>query len=196
MIYGLPALYSSVELTDVDTRSVISRLQTDEDGNYLITLPQGKDYAFNVNRKGYLFYSDNFSLIKDTPDSFFVVDIPLQPIEAGAAIVLKNIFFDQNKYELKPASLNELDKVIALLHENPKLKIQISGHTDNIGKEPDNLTLSLNRAKAVNAYILSKGIEPKRLTSKGFGAGRPIAKNDTEQGKALNRRTELNVTSN
>lgn len=190
---GLP---SSVELTDVNSRKLISRLQTDEDGNYLITLPEGTDYAFNVNRKGYLFYSDNFSLIKNSPDSFFTVNIPLQPIEAGAEIVLKNIFFDVNKSELKPASQNELDKLIILLNENPKLVIQISGHTDNVGAAPDNLTLSLARAKSVTAYLVGKSINPKRLISKGFGASRPIAKNDTEEGKALNRRTELNVVSN
>ncbi|MFT3910586.1 MAG: OmpA family protein [Ferruginibacter sp.] len=190
---GLP---SAVELTDVDSRRVISKLQTDEDGNYLITLPEGKDYAFNVNRKGYLFYSDNFSLLKNTPDSFFVVDIPLQPIEPGAAIVLKNIFFDVNKSELKPASASELDKVVILLNDNPKLAIQISGHTDNVGKDADNLTLSLNRSKSVINYLISKGVNPKRLTSKGFGATKPIANNDTEEGRSQNRRTELNVVSN
>lgn len=190
---GLP---SSIELTDVDSRNIISRLQTDEDGNYLVTLPEGKDYAFNVNRKGYLFYSDNFSLLKNTPDSFFIVDIPLQPIEAGASIVLKNIFFDVKKFELKTASVSELEKVAALLNENPKLMIQISGHTDNVGSDADNLTLSLNRAKAVTAYLTGKGIAGKRLTYKGYGATKPIASNDTEQGKALNRRTELNVVSN
>lgn len=190
---GLP---SAVELTDVDSRRVISKLQTDEEGNYLITLPEGKDYAFNVNRKGYLFYSDNFSLIKNTPDSFFVVNIPLQPIEAGAAIVLKNIFFDVNKSELKPASTSELDKVVILLNDNPKLTIQISGHTDNVGKDADNLTLSVNRSKSVINYLISKGVNAKRLTSKGFGATKPIAKNDTEEGRSQNRRTELNVVSN
>ena len=88
---GLP---SAVELTDVKNQHVISKIQTDEDGNYLATLPVGKDYAFNVNRKGYLFYSDNFSLINNTLDSVFTVNIPLQPIEKGAMIVLKNIFFE------------------------------------------------------------------------------------------------------
>ncbi|MBS1742167.1 MAG: PD40 domain-containing protein [Bacteroidetes bacterium] len=190
---GLP---STVELTDLDSRNIISKLQTDEEGNYLVTLPEGKDYVFNVNRKGYLFYSDNFSLLKNLADSFFVVDIPLQPIEAGAAIVLKNIFFDNNKSALKPASLIELDKVVGLLTDNPKLTIQISGHTDNVGKEADNLTLSLNRAKSVTNYIISKGIDAKRITSKGFGAAKPVAGNETEEGKAMNRRTELNVISN
>lgn len=190
---GLP---STVELTDIDTRRIISRIQTDEDGNYLVTLPEGKDYAFNVNRKGYLFYSDNFSLIKNTTDSFFTVNIPLQPIEAGAAIVLKNIFFDVNETALKASSLSELDKVAGLLADNPKLAIQISGHTDNVGKDADNITLSLNRAKAVTTYLVSKGINIKRLSSKGFGAAKPIAKNDSEDGKMMNRRTELHVVSN
>src|SRR5205085_9046536 len=94
---GLP---SAVELTDIMKRRVISKLQTDEDGNYLVTLPAGKDYGFNVNRKGYLFYSDNFSLLGNTPDSSLVVNIPLQPIEAGASVILKNIFFDVNKFDL------------------------------------------------------------------------------------------------
>ncbi|RYY44407.1 MAG: flagellar motor protein MotB [Chitinophagaceae bacterium] len=106
---GLP---SSVELTDLHTRQLISKLQTDEEGNYLVTLPVGKDYAFNVNRKGYLFYSDNFSMKANQPDSALVVDIPLQPIEAGAMIVLKNIFFDSKKWELKDASKTELDQVV------------------------------------------------------------------------------------
>lgn len=83
---GLP---SAVELTDINTRKLISKLQTDEEGNYLVTLPVGKDYAFNVNRKGYLFYSDNFSLKGHLPDSPMIVNIPLQSMEAGASVVLK-----------------------------------------------------------------------------------------------------------
>ncbi|HMI78537.1 MAG TPA: hypothetical protein VK484_07065, partial [Ferruginibacter sp.] len=125
---GLP---SAVELTDLKSRNVKSRIQTDEDGNYLVTLPVGKDYAFNVNRKGYLFYSDNFSLSGNNNDSVFTVNIPLQPIETGARIVLKNIFFETKKFDLKPESTGELDKLVMLLNDNPKLKLQIEGHTDN-----------------------------------------------------------------
>ena len=190
---GLP---SAVELTDVKTGNLISRLQTDEDGNYLVTLPVGKDYAFNVNRSGYLFYSDNFSLLNNRIDSVFTVNIPLQPIEKGAAIVLKNIFFETGKYELQAESKSELDKLVNLLTDNPNLKIQIDGHTDNVGGEKDNLLLSNNRAKSVVGYLLSKGINSQRLTYKGFGASKPVADNETEKGKALNRRTELFVISN
>ena len=189
---GLP---SSVILTDLSTGSVISDLQTDASGNYLTTLPKGKDYAFNVNRKGYLFYSENFSLSKGQVDSTYHIDIPLQPIEANAAIVLKNIFFETNKFDIKPESGAELNEVVQLMRDNPTLRIQISGHTDNSGKAADNITLSENRAKAVTNYLIGKGIAPARLSSKGFGDTRPVADNATPEGRAKNRRTELTVTS-
>lgn len=191
---GLP---SSVELTDINSRQLISRVQTDEEGNYLTTLPVGKDYAFNVNRKGYLFFSENYDLGGDKMDTVFTADIPLQPIKAGASIVLKNIFFDTKKSVLKPASIAELNNVIRLMNDNPTLKIQISGHTDNVGKPQDNLLLSNDRALAVVKYLLaSQQIARDRLQSKGLGASQPIADNTTEEGKARNRRTELSVISN
>ena len=189
---GLP---SGVELTDLSTRTVISQLQTDETGNYLITLPKGKDYAFNVDRKGYLFFSENFPLSQLKEDTAYNIDIPLQPIEANAAIVLKNIFFESNKYELKPESQVELDKVVQLLKDNPTVKIQINGHTDNSGNASDNITLSGNRAKSVTSYLISKGIDAGRLSSKGWGDTQPVASNATPEGRAQNRRTELKVIS-
>ncbi|MEO7767883.1 MAG: OmpA family protein, partial [Ferruginibacter sp.] len=180
------------------SRQLISRVQTDEIGNYLTTLPVGKEYAFNVNRKGYLFFSANYNLNKGGGiDSFFTADIPLQPIEAGAAIVLKNIFFDSKKTELKPESIVELNKVIQLMNDNPKLKILITGHSDDVGKPADNLLLSNGRAVAVTKYLLaSRQIAKERIQSNGMGATKPIADNSTENGKALNRRTELSVISN
>lgn len=188
---GLP---SSVELIDIMGKQIISKVQTDESGNYMITLPVGKDYAFNVNRKGYLFYSENISLLNNTVDSVFEKNIPLQPIEANASIVLHNIFFDVNKWDLKPESQTELDKVVQLMNDNPSMKIQITGHTDNVGKPAENLTLSNNRAKAVVKYLVGKGINAGRLSAKGFGETKPVAGNDTEEGRARNRRTELKVT--
>ena len=190
---GLP---SAIELTDIKSGNLISKIQTDEDGNYLVTLPVGKDYAFNVNRKNYLFYSDNFSLTHNNTDSVFTVNIPLQPIEKGATIVLKNIFFETGKFDLKNESKSELDKLVSLLTENPNLKIQLDGHTDNVGQEKDNLLLSTNRAKAVVGYLLSKAVNPQRLTYKGFGSTKPVAGNTTEKDRSLNRRTELSITSN
>lgn len=190
---GLP---STVVLTDVNTRQIVSKLQTDEDGKYLITLPVGKDYAFNVHRKGYLFYSQNYNMKNISSDSVFNVDIPLEPIEANAKVILKNVFFDTKKTDLKPESITELDNVVKLMNENPNMKILISGFTDNVGKPADNLKLSTGRAVAVVNYLISKGINNNRLSYKGFGETKPIASNDTEEGRAMNRRTELTVVSN
>jgi outer membrane protein OmpA-like peptidoglycan-associated protein len=190
---GLP---SSIELTDVNTRQLVSKLQTDEDGNYLVTLPVGKDYAFNVKRKGYLFYSENYNISEATTDSVFEANIPLQPIEANAHIILKNVFFDTKKTELKPASVTELDNVVRLMNENPNIKILISGFTDNVGKPADNLILSKGRAVAVVNYLISKGVKNERLSFKGNGEASPIAENSSEGGRALNRRTELSIVSN
>jgi outer membrane protein OmpA-like peptidoglycan-associated protein/tetratricopeptide (TPR) repeat protein len=189
---GLP---SSVELTDINTRTLVSKLQTDEDGNYLVTLPVGKDYAFNVKRKGYLFYSENYNISNTAPDSTFEADIPLQPIEANAHIILKNVFFDTKKIDLKTESITELDNVVRFMNENPTMKILISGYTDNVGKPADNLTLSKGRAVAVVNYLVNKGIKNERLSFKGNGETNPVSDNNTESGRALNRRTELSVVS-
>lgn len=190
------SLPSSVELTDVNSQRLVSKVQTDEQGNYLTTLPIGNNYAFNVNRKGYLFYSENYDLTTSKIDSVFQADIPLQPIEAGAIIVLKNIFFDTKMTALKPASIAELNKVLQLMLDNPTLKILITGHTDNIGKPQDNFTLSNGRALSVINYLLaSKQIVKDRLQYKGLGATKPVADNTTEEGRAINRRTELSVIS-
>ena len=187
---GLP---SSVELGDLSSKRILSKLQTDETGNYLTTLPIGKDYAFNVSRKGYLFFSENFKLSNPNSDSVYQMDIPLQPIEANASVILKNIFFDVNRFELQPASQIELDDVVKLLKENPLLTIQINGYTDNVGKPADNLLLSTNRAKSVVNYLKSKGVDPRRLSFKGYGDAEPVSSNSTEAGRAQNRRTELKV---
>lgn len=189
---GLP---SAVELKDIATGQRSSKVQTDEDGDYLITLPVGRDYAFNVNRKGYLIYSESFPLSSKPSDSVYQVDIPLQPIEVNANVVLRNIFFETGKFDLKKESEAELDNLVDLLKENNTMVVQINGHTDNVGKPADNLSLSNNRSKSVVAYLVRKGIEPARLLSKGFGETRPVSDNNTEEGRAKNRRTELQVIS-
>lgn len=184
---------ATLELTDLSTRQIISKVKTDSLGNYLLTLPSGRDYAFTVNQRGYLFNSDQYFLKNGITDSTAEKNIMLQAIEQNASIVLKNIFFETNRYELSPASLVELDKLVNLLTENPTLKIEISGHTDNVGKAESNLLLSDNRAKAVVDYLVSKKIEAKRLTAKGYGLSKPVADNNTEEGRAQNRRTEMKI---
>ncbi|RXK82990.1 OmpA family protein [Filimonas effusa] len=189
---GIP---STVELTNDSNQQLVTKVQTDETGHYFITLPVGKDYTFTVNRKGYLFYSDVYALSGKPADTTYQKNIALQPIRINSTVILKNIQFPSNSYELAPVSRIELDKLVDLLGENPAIHIQVSGHTDNTGDAAQNLKLSANRAKAVADYLISKGIDPKRITSKGYGATKPLAGNDTEQGKAQNRRTEFTITS-
>jgi outer membrane protein OmpA-like peptidoglycan-associated protein/tetratricopeptide (TPR) repeat protein len=130
-------LSSSVELIDLAGKQTITKVQTDQTGNFLMA--------------------------SHSPDSVYERNIALQPIEVNASIVLKNIYFDVKQFELKPQSQAEMDKLVQLLNENPTLKIEISGHTDNVGKPADNLLLSNNRAKSVVTYLVSKNIAPQRL---------------------------------
>ncbi|MBM3922476.1 MAG: flagellar motor protein MotB [Sphingomonadales bacterium] len=185
---------ATLELTDLSTRQIITKVKTDSSGQYLLTLPSGRDYAFTVNQRGYLFNSDQYFLKNGVADSAAQKNIVLQPIEKNAAIVLKNIFFETNRFELNPTSQTELDKLVTLLLENPTIKIEIGGHTDNVGKAADNLALSDHRAKAVVDYLLAKKIDSARLSSTGYGMTQPVADNSTAEGRAQNRRTEMKIT--
>ena len=122
-----------------------------------------------------------------------MVQVNGKPVEKAKPIVLKNVFFDTGSAELLPASYVELDHLVDLLNDNIALKIQINGHTDNVGSDKDNMTLSANRAESVKNYLISKGILPVRLVAKGFGETTPIDSNDTESGRANNRRTEFMI---
>lgn len=187
---GLP---SAVELIDNKTNTARTKIRTDETGFYFITLPVGNDYTFTVDRQGYLFFSKLYELSKVQPDSTYTMDIPLHPIEINATLTFKNVHFETNSSRLLPVSLIELDKLVQLLNENAKIKVQVSGYTDNVGAPADNLKLSNNRAKAVVDYLVSKGIDAKRLTWKGYGETKPVADNKTEEGRARNRRTEFTI---
>lgn len=189
-------LIANFELYDLSNQNKVSSSFSDIKGNFLLTLTLGKNYMINVQQKGYLFYSDNFSL-SDIPASFekpFILDIPLVPIDTGAITELKNVFFDVNKWELKPESKAELNKLILFLKQNPSVKIELSGHTDNSGDKKFNQTLSTNRAKSVYDYLIQQGqIDPKRLRYKGYGDSKPKVPNDTPENKAKNRRTEFKI---
>lgn len=185
---------SSVELTDNSTNHTLMKVQTDELGEYLVTLPTGKDYTFTVNRKGYLFYSELYDMEKKQADSVYQKDIYLQPVELNVVTTFNNIQFASNSFALPQTGLVELDKLQQVLIENPTLKVTISGYTDNIGKPEDNLILSTNRAKAIVAYLTGKGIDENRLSYKGYGETNPVADNSTEAGRALNRRTTFTIT--
>jgi outer membrane protein OmpA-like peptidoglycan-associated protein len=108
-------------------------------------------------------------------------------------VILKNIFFDTNKYQLQPDSRAELQKLIEFMDLNPTVKIEISGHTDNVGNDASNQTLSENRAKSVYDFLISGKIDPSRMVFKGYGKTQPIAPNDNDENRAKNRRTEFKI---
>lgn len=190
---------AKVEFVELQSGQLFASAETEEDGEFLVTLPAGKDYALSVSKEKYLFYSDNFALAENgTPGEPFLLDIALTPISSGTGetarakpIVLKNVFFETGSAELKKESLIELNRLKKLLEDNPSLKIQINGHTDNVGSDADNLTLSNNRAKAVYDFLVQEGIEVKRLKFKGFGETEPVVANETAEGRQQNRRTEF-----
>ena len=191
-------LSAHFELIDLTTRKTVAESQSDRiTGEFLLVLPTERNYALNVSLNGYLFYSDNFMLtgINSKSDPF-IRNIPLKPIKIGEAVVLKNIFFDTDKFILKDESVAELEKLLMLLKKNPSLKIEISGHTDNVGSAEHNHELSRNRAKAVYDYLVQQQIAPARLSYEGYGFDKPIDDNSTEPGRANNRRTEFRVTGN
>lgn len=187
----LEASFTLIDLSSGDTVVVAS--SDSENGSYLVVLPASENYALLAEKQGYLFHSENFELDLGTDKSHFTKNIDLQPIEAGRSVVLKNVFFDVDKYDLKPASKTELNKLTDLLIANPTIKIEVSGHTDNQGNAAANQILSENRAKAVYQYLIDHSISGTRLMYKGYGQTNPIATNDTEEGRALNRRTEFRV---
>ncbi|GAB4277810.1 MAG: OmpA family protein [Marinilabiliales bacterium] len=188
-------LTAQFELIDLETNRLIQKSYSDpNNGSFLLCIPSGKNYALNVNKEGYLFFSESF-MLKDSHDKMhpYIMDIGLKPIKAGETIVLKNVFFDTNKYNLKPESTAELNKLISFLKKYPELKIEIRGHTDNVGTDEDNQVLSENRAKAVYDYLVSNNIDGNRLSYNGYGEKLPVASNDTPEGRALNRRTEIKI---
>jgi outer membrane protein OmpA-like peptidoglycan-associated protein len=190
-------LGAKFELVDLATGKMVSRSTSDPvTGEFLLSLPTEKEYGLSVSKAGYLFYSDHFELRgESSKQKPFIYNVPLQPIRVGETVILKNIFFDTDKYELKAESRSELANLIQLLKSNPAIKIEISGHTDNHGTADHNLVLSKNRAQAVYDYLIANGIAKERLSYSGFGLSRPIDSNDTEQGRANNRRTEFRVVA-
>jgi outer membrane protein OmpA-like peptidoglycan-associated protein/tetratricopeptide (TPR) repeat protein len=183
------------ELTNLNTGKVaIESFSNKTTGEFLVCLPANNDYALTVTRDGYLFYSENFNLSGENPSTEPVLkDVPLEPLETGAKVIMKNVFFETDHYDLMDESKIELNKLTDLLTKNPAVKIEIGGHTDNVGKHEYNVTLSENRAKSVMTYLLENGISPDRLSYKGYGETQPIDSNETETGRANNRRTEFKV---
>ncbi len=186
------------ELIDLKNKVTISRAKSGKKtGNFLLCIPANREYALNVSKKGFLFYSQHFTLtsVNDKTEPF-LVDVGLQPLKTGSKSILNNIFFETKSAELKPESIVELDKLLQFLNDNDMLKIEIGGHTDNVGEKTFNQKLSEKRAQSVVNYLVEKGINIQRLTYKGYGETEPQSDNSTETGRAQNRRTEFKIISN
>jgi len=187
---------ATIEMFDNEKNEKIATFESNSaTGKYLVSLPSGKKYGIAVKADGYLFYSEFVDVSLSNSYQEINKDILMKKLDVGKKIVLNNIFFDYGKATLSAESTAELDRLIDLLNSNPTIKIEISGHTDNKSSREFNLKLSTNRAKAVVDYLVSKGIDMERLTYKGYGFDQPIASNNTEQGRKLNRRTEFKIIS-
>ncbi len=189
-------LQATLELFELDNdgKRYASLSSDGQTGEFLTTIPYGRDYAFTTNKEGYLFYSGHFSLKDFKTNEPYKMDIYLKKIEVGKSVILNNVFFEVNKFELRAESKAELEVLIGLMQKNPTLTVEIGGHTDNSGIDSENKILSEKRAKSVADYLISKGIVASRLTYKGYGSLKPISDNKTDFGKQQNRRTEFLVT--
>jgi len=189
-------LKAKVQLINIATGQVVATSTSDPtNGEFLVVLPSGNDYALYVQREGYLFHSENFTLSELMPLAPYLIKVALQPISAGEMITLKNIFFETASDAILDVSEPELDKVVDLMQKNPNMKIKINGHTDNIGTEADNLKLSNSRGLSVKNYFIANGIDATRISYQGYGESKPIDINTTESGRANNRRTEIEILS-
>ena len=187
-------LEATIELTDNENGEVLATfLSNSISGKYLISLPSGHNYGLAISAEGYLFYSENFVI--DRAEYFHEEEqnIQLQRIEIGNGIALKNIFFEYKKADLNKESKSELGRLISLMSKYPNLKLEVSGHTDNVGDEIYNQDLSLRRANAVVQYLVQNGINADQLTAIGYGFQKPIASNDSEKGRQQNRRSEIKI---
>jgi len=188
---------ADIEIVDNEKNEVIMTVHSNsETGKFLVSLPSGINYGIAVIAKDYLFYSENFDLPEMSDYQLVKKDIYLQNVCIGCKIVLRNVFFDIGKFTLRSESTPELERLYKLLNDLPRLKVEISGHTDNTGTESINQKLSENRAKAVVDYLVRKGIAKDRVMYKGYGSSEPVADNNTVQGRQLNRRTEFKIIEN
>lgn len=186
---------AEMEFRDLENGEVVFQTESDpRTGKYLVPLQSDRNYAVNVSKKGYLFYSDHIPLKSYDSIKPYYKNIKLSKIRKGKKAVLENIFFELDSHKLKSESKVELKKLIEFMSNNPGVRVEIRGHTDNQGTSSYNQELSEKRAESVKKYLVNKGsITSERLSYKGFGQDEPIETNETAQGRAANRRTEFKI---
>lgn len=201
-IFGGVPPGTMISVTDVETGELMGTYQPNSaTGKYVIILPPGRNYNITYEAVDFLYQSDNVNIL-DTA-AYQVIDRPVElaPLSVGSKIVVRNIFFASGKSELQSESKAELDKLVTLLTNFPKLILEIAGHTDAAGGDDLNQKLSEQRALAVAQYLIDHGIDKSRLRTKGMGEKFPIAQNYNKDGSAnkagmsMNRRFEFTVLS-
>jgi OOP family OmpA-OmpF porin len=187
-------LSASIELIDLKTNQVKQKVGSDPvNGDYMLVLTEGSEYALNVSKEGYLFASSFFDYKNPTAFNPLALDIYLTPIKAGASVVLNNIFFENNSFELEDKSTTELDKIVSFMILNPSISIELGGHTDDVGSDAANMELSQKRAKSVYDYLINAGVAATKLKYKGYGETKPVVPNTNDENRAKNRRIEFKV---
>ncbi|MBN2682128.1 MAG: PD40 domain-containing protein [Bacteroidales bacterium] len=194
-VSGKP-IEAKIEIIDNEKNEIIATFYSNSSsGKYLVSLPSGKNYGIIVAAEKYLFHSENFNLPKEQGFEEIIKNINLKSLSEGSSVVLNNIFFDYASARLSTESFPELDRIVKLMNQNPSMQIEIGGHTDNQSSLATNQKLSEDRAKSVVDYLILEGVDKQRLSYKGYAFHKPIADNNTEEGKAKNRRVEFKIIS-
>jgi outer membrane protein OmpA-like peptidoglycan-associated protein/tetratricopeptide (TPR) repeat protein len=187
-------LNAMVQLFDLNTNALTQQVYSDaENGQYTAVLNEGRAYAMYATAPGYLLKSLSFDYSAPQKFNPLTLDIYLDPAKSGRSAVLNNLFFDSNQATLKPRSRTELDRLVEFLRQDSSLRVEVAGHTDNVGTPAANLSLSQRRAQAVLTYLSAHGVPATRLRAKGYGETKPLAANDSEAHRAQNRRIELRI---
>jgi OmpA-OmpF porin, OOP family len=199
-----PLTASLVYETLPDGTEVGNGVSSPVDGSFKIVLPYDKNYSIRASADKFFAISENLKLDSLIKAGYKEIhkDLYLVPIEIGQIFRLNNVFFDFDKYSLRPESFVELDRVVGFLNDYPNIEIEMSAHTDSKGADEYNFTLSDNRARSVKEYLFSKGIAVTRIISQGYGETKPVAENsnadgsDNPEGRQLNRRVEFKILKN
>ena len=192
---GVLPIVAKMEFYDPSTGERKAFVVSDTTGSYTVSLPEPLAYAIEINASGYLYFLDILDYSLETGDVKLQQNFFLKKVEVGIKVVLDNIYFETGKAILRPESEDALNQVLRFLQNNPSIRLEISGHTDNTGSLRINQKLSRDRASAVVNYLVGKGIPQEMLESRGYADTQPVANNSTSEGRTQNRRVEFKVLS-